>query len=61
MKDIDIQFTIYTKPSIEFNESEQLRQIEYALNECCSKLEDLKCDVSYKIRVDGKPYRGEYL
>ncbi len=54
----ELYITLYVDSAIDT--PEQMNEISYVLNECCSKLESLKCQVHYRMRdTDGKEIKLE--
>ena len=56
MYDVTIILIVATRNSKELNPEEQIKNISYIINEGCHKLENINCDVFYKMFVDGKRY-----
>lgn len=39
---------------------DELQNIQYGINEICTKIEALRFDVTYKMEVDNREFKGEY-
>jgi hypothetical protein len=52
MRDIEIKLLIEVPEHLTKSETDQYLEISYVVNECCSKLEDLKCQVMYQMLDD---------
>lgn len=61
MSDVNVKLSIITRgPHREYKtEKAQLEQICWLLNTLCTHVEDLHCDVFYKMEVNGEEYHQE--
>ena len=56
--DVDVKLTISLNPNNHLTPEQQCCEIEYAINTACSRIEEIKGDVMYKMLVNGKPWRN---
>lgn len=56
---IDVVIRLSQESSKDLTE-EGLLNLQCRLNQICTELEDLKFDVTYKMEVDNREFKGEY-